>query len=124
MSSSVIGVSVAPVMEEEARVFIHDHLDTFVKRDLLAFFAANPDAAFTLPNLERRLKRDRFILLGQLRGLRNAGLVAYHYQDLHTRVWHLAPTESARRMARAVVTYWAEHPENRHYIMHRGGHAK
>ena len=32
-----IGVSVAPVMEEEARVFIHGHLDTFVKRDLLAF---------------------------------------------------------------------------------------
>jgi hypothetical protein len=93
-------------------------LDSFAKRDLVAFFCAHPDTAWTLPELERRLKIDRAILLGQLRGLKAAGLVNYHYSFPHTQVWHLASTRWANWIARAVEQFWARRPEKRNIIVH------
>jgi hypothetical protein len=105
--------------------FIDEHLDSFVKRDLVELFSAHPDQVFTLPELEARLKTDRLILLGQLRGLRNAGLVDYHFRDPHnTRVWHLAPTAWARRVVHAIGTFWTQYPEKRSFITLHGRRAK
>jgi hypothetical protein len=110
----------------DARVadFIHDALDTFPKRDLVELYAAHPEASFALPELEARLKTDRFILLRQCRELAEVGLLSYRYADAHTRVWELAPTEWARQMTRAVVNHWQQHPEKRHRIVHHGRSAK
>jgi hypothetical protein len=104
--------------------FIDEHLDSFVKRDLVEF-SAHPEAVLTLPQLEAQLKTDSSILLGQLRGLHNAGLVAYHFQNPHnTRVWHLAPTAWARRVAHAICAFWAQYPEKRNFITLHGRRAK
>lgn len=100
--------------------FIHDSLDTFPKRDLVELYAAQPEGSFTLPELEVRLKTDRFVLLRQCRELSELGLLSYRYADAHTRVWELAPTDWARRMSHAVVAHWEEHPEKRHRIVHHG----
>ena len=105
--------------------FIDEHLDSFVKRDLVELFSAHPDQVFTLPELEARLQTDSLILLGQLRGLRNMGLVAYHFRDPHnTRVWHLAPTAWARRAAHAICAFWAQYPDKRNFITLHGRRAK
>lgn len=93
-------------------------LDTFVKRDLVAFFLAHSDAERTLPELELELKTNRFVLLGQLRALRQAGLMDFHDPTPHTRVWHLASTRWADWIVRTVKRYWARHPEKRNIIVH------
>jgi len=106
--------------ETALAAFIHDHFDTFPKRDLIDFFAAQPDAVVTLPDLEAQLQTDRFILLRQGQELKALGLLDYHYADEHTRVWHLAPTEWAQQMVRTVVAHWAKHPDQRRRIVRHG----
>jgi hypothetical protein len=105
----------------DARVaaFIHDHLDTFPKRDLVEYYATQPKASLTLDELGTMLRVDPFVLVRQCRELAELGLLQYRYTEPHTHVWELAPTEWAYQMARAVVAHWERHPEKRRQIVRR-----